>query len=308
MASTRVSIDTQVRVREQVLDKISKLDPYTRPILASIGRQDLSSTKPEWTLQELKAPSKDNAVVHGYDTVFAATNFVKRVEEFNYTQLLDKPVAVDLSAEAVIFAGVKKMGSLTDEKANRSVELLNDVEASIVSSNDRVQPLPDTTTAGKLRGMERFINSNAIVAGSGAFPETVATPGMWTRLQVLIKKAGGVPNKAFMGLEAWDEISSWFNKNITREVGNSGRKITSMIHEVEGVAGVIGLVYESNLSSVILMLETGRWNIGWLREPKWYPYPEGISDFHGGTYKAECSLVSWAEKANGKITGLTYTA
>lgn len=308
MASSRVSIDTQVRIREQVLDKISKLDPYTKPILAAISRQDLTSTKPEWALQELKAPNKDNAVVHGYNTAFASTDYVRRVEEFNYTQLLDKPVAVDLTAEAVEFAGVKKGGSLTDEKANRSVELLNDIEAALVSNNDRVQPLPDTPAAGKLRGMERFITSNAIAAGSGAFPETVATPGMWTRLQVLIKKAGGMPDKAFMGLEAWDEISSWFNKNITREVGNAGRKVTQMIHEVEGVAGVIGLVYESNLSSTILMLETGRWGIGWLREPKWHPYPEGISDFHGGTYKAECSLISWAEKANGKITGLTYSA
>ena len=63
----------------------------------------------------------------------------------------------------------------------------------------------------------------------------------------------------------------------------------------------------SDLLTVILALETARWQTAWLREPKWYPYPDGLADLHGGNYKTEVSLISWAEKASGIVTGLEYT-
>src|SRR3990167_5264535 len=142
MATTRVSIDVQFRVREQVLDKIAKLDPYLRPVLASIGRQNLKSTKPEWTLQKLALPSASNSNAHGFTTTFAATDSTKRTQESNYTQLMDKPVAVDLSHEAVEIAGLGVGNELSEQKTLRSTELLNDVEAMAVSANIRTQPLP----------------------------------------------------------------------------------------------------------------------------------------------------------------------
>lgn len=307
MASTTVNIETQKRVRELVLDKISKIDPYNRPVMASIGRQDIRGTKPEWTLQELATPSASNTNVHGFQTVFAAADVTNRTQDYNYTQLMDKPVAVDLSHEAVDVAGIPIGGELKEQQTLKSTELLNDVEAMLVSANTRTQPLPNTGTAGISGGMQTFIDNNKITAGSGAFIETVVTPGMWTNLQILIKKDGGIPNKAFMGLEALDTVAGWVQQ-VTREVGNDGRRLTQVIEQIRGLAGLIDLVYESNLTTAILMIETARWKTGWLREPKWHPYPDGIYDYHGGVYKCEASLISFAEKANGKITNLSYLA
>src|SRR3990167_6054410 len=113
MASTTVNIEQQKRIRELVLDQIAKLDPNTRPVLASIGRKNIKGTKPEWTLQELADPSAVNKNVHGFETTFAAADWSARTQDSNYTQLMDKPVAVDLSHESVEVAGIPMGGELS---------------------------------------------------------------------------------------------------------------------------------------------------------------------------------------------------
>lgn len=307
MASSQVNIEQQKRIRETVLDKIAKIDPYTRPFMASIGRKDINGTKPEWTKQTLEAPSATNKKVHGYTTAFAAANWRARDEDFNYTQLMSKPVAVDLSHEAVDVAGIPKGGELPNQKGLKFEALLNDVEYMGVSNNSKTQPLPNQEIAGQSAGAQTFITTNHIQGGTTAYPEKIVTPQMWTDMQVKIRAQGGKPNKALMGLQALDTVSGWV-KQVTREVGNDARRVTQVVEQIRGLAGLIDLLYSSALPTVILELETGRWEWGWLREPKWYPYPDGISDFHGGDYKAEVSLIAWQEKSSGKVSGLVgYT-
>lgn len=308
MASTSINIEQQLRMRELVLDKISEIDPYNRPVMASIGRMPIKGTKPEWTLQQLAVPSAQNKQVHGFATSFGASNYTARTQDFNYTQLMYKPVAVDLSEEAVNVAGLGVGNELKNQKTLKSGELLNDVEAMAISNNTRTQPLPNTGTPGISGGMQTFIATNIITAGAGDFPETEMTPGMWDALNTQVKKNGGNPNKGFMGLNCLTTVAGWV-KQVTREVGNDGRRLTQVVEQIRGIAGLIDLVYNYNLTNAMLLIETGRWSLAWLRAPEWYPYPDGINDYHGGSYKCEASLISYAEKANGKISGLTsYTA
>ena len=81
----------------------------------------------------------------------------------------------------------------------------------------------------------------------------------------------------------------------------------TVIDTYETVSGVQDIILHMQLTSALLMLETGRWDAGWLREPQWFPYPAN-GDFHGGDYRLEASLIAWAEESSGKITGLQYTA
>jgi hypothetical protein len=309
-ATTGVNIETQYRMREQVLDTISKVDPYgERVLLTSIGRLDATSTKVEWTKQKLETPSAANTNVHGFTTSFALTDFTARTQDYNYTQLMKKQVSVDLSEEAVKKAGIADSpnGELENQKDLKYNALLNDVEATIISNNTRTAPLPVSNTAGISGGVQTFISTNSITAGVGDFAEAYLTPEAYDTLAQKCRKSGGMPDKTFCGIQAKRAIAGWITQ-VNRPVSDSGKKLTKVINQYETVSGMQDVVLSLNLTTVLLMLETGRWKTAWLREPKWYPYPDGITDAHGGSYKTEMTLVALAEESSGKISSLSYTA
>lgn len=308
-ATVAVNIEGQVRMREMVLDFISTIDPYgDRVVTTSIGRRDAESTKVEWTKQTLEAPSASNTNVHGFATSFALTDFTARTQDFNYTQLLDKPVSVDLSEEAIKKAGVPNTpdGELGTQKELKLNALLNDVEATVISSNTRTQPLPQSNQAGISAGMQTFITTNAIAVGVGDYPDKFVTPEAYDNLASKCRKKGGMPNKTFCGIQAKRAISGWVTQ-VNRPISDSGKTLTKVINQYETVSGMQDIVMSLNLTTVLLMIETGRWEIAWLREPKWHPYPDGLNDYHGGNYKCEATLVALVEASSGKMTGLQYT-
>lgn len=309
MASTNaVNIEDQKRIRETVLDQISKVDPYgERPIMTSIGRQDIDGTKPEWTKQTLGTPSATNKQVHGFAVTFATSDFIARTQESNYTQLMNKKVSVDNSMERVAVAGIPKGGNLADQKALKLNEVLNDVEAMLISANARVQPLPSASNqAGQSGGMQTFLASNVITAGTTEWPGKTLVPAMYHGLAQRCKKKGGKPDKSFMGIGAKEAIASWITQ-INRPVSDQGRKLVNVINQYETVSGMQDIVLHMQLTTALLMIETGRWDTAWLREPKWWPYPP-TGDFEGGDYRLEVSLISWAEEASGAIKALGYAA
>jgi len=308
-SDVHVNIELQYRQRETVLDTISKIDPYgDRPVLTSIGRKNISGTKPEWTKQTLETPSASNTNAHGFTVTFAATDWTARTQEYNYTQLMNKKVSVDLSKEAVDTAGISKGvdGELNEQKRLKSDALFNDVEAMLISANTRVQPLPDSAQDGVSGGMQTYIATNVIAAGSGEWPQRTLQPGMYHNIAQRCKKKGGRPNKTFCGIGAKEAIASWITQ-VNRPVSDQGKKLVNVINQYETVSGMQDIVLHMQLTDVLLMIETGRWQTAWLRSPKWYPYPAN-GDFHGGDYRLEASLISWAEEANGKISGLSYTS
>lgn len=308
MADTHVNIETQLRIRETVLDSISKIDPYgDRPVMTSIGRKDIEGTKPEWTKQALDVPTATNKQTHGFTITFAAADWKDRTQDSNYTQLMNKKVAVNLSHEATSVAGIPKGGELDEQKTLKYDALLNDVEAMLISGNARVQPLPGATAqSGQSGGIQTFVVTNAIVAGSTNYPSKTLMPAYYHTLAQKCKKQGGKPNKSFCGIGAKEAIAGWITQ-VNRPVSDQGRKLVNVINQYETVSGMQDIVLHMQLTSVLLMIETGRFDTGWLREPKWFPYPAN-GDFHGGDYRLEATLISWAEEASGKITGLSYTA
>ena len=308
MAEANVNIEAQLRIRETVLDSISTMDPYgERQVMTSIGRKDIDGTKPEWTKQTLDVPSATNTQAHGFTVTFATADWRARTQDFNYTQLMNKKVAVDLSHEKVRVAGIPKGGELDKQKTLKYNAILNDVEAMFVSANTRVQPLPGATAQnGRSAGIQTFIITNAIAAGAGQFPSKSLERSYYHTLAQKCKKAGGRPNKTFCGIGAKEAIGSWVTQ-INRDVSDQGRKLQNVIDTYETVSGIQDIILHMQLTSALLMLETGRWDAGWMREPLWYPYPAN-GDFHGGDYRLECTLIAWAEESSGKITGLSYTA
>ena len=307
MSDAHVNIEDQLRIRETVLDSITTIDPYgERAVMTSIGRKDVTGTKPEWTKQALEAPTSTNQQVQGFTVTFAAADYKARTQEFNYVQLMNKKVAVNLSHESVLVAGIAKGGELSNQKTLKYNALLNDHEAMLVSGNARQQPLPGATNqSGRSGGIQTFITTNKIEAGKTPYPSKALERSYFHTLSAMCKKQGGHPNKSFCGIGAKEAIGSWVTQT-NRDVSDQGRKLQTVIDTYETVGGPQAIICHLQLTSVLLMLETGRWDSGWLREPQWYPFP-AQGDFHGGDYRLESTLIAWAEEASGKITGLQYT-
>lgn len=308
MADTHVNIEQQYRQREQVLDLITNISPTDRPLLAALDRQDATSTKVEWVKESLATASATNTNAHGFAVTFAAADWTARTQDSNYTQLLKKQASVDLSHEAVEKVGLGRgpMTELNHQKEIKLDEILNDVEATIISDNTSVQPLPNTGTAGRSAGIQTYIATNAITVGSGKYPESTLQPEYYDDANQLAWKEGGGPNKTFSGVQAKRAISGWITQ-VNRPISDSGKKLTNVINQYEGVTGMQDVILERNLTTVLLLLETGRFKIAWLREPKWYPIAQ-TGDFLGGYYACEMCIVALQEKSSAKITGLAYTA
>jgi hypothetical protein len=312
VADVHVNIEQQVRIREQVIDKITNISPKERPFLAAIGKRDATNTKVEWVTDTLAAASASNQKIHGFAVTFAAADWSARTQEYNYTQLLSKQASVDMSHEAVDKVGIGRglMGELNYQKKNKLDELTNDVEATLLSNNTRTQPLPNSDQAGICRGAQGFITTNHITVGSGDYPERTLEQTYFDDLASKCLQQGGYPSKGFGGIQAKRAVAGWVDQ-VNRPVSDSGKKLTNVVNQYETVTGMMDIIYDRHLSpSVFLMIEPSRFETAWLREPRWYwvSGPETVQgDFYGGYYATEMCLVSLQEKASGKITNLNYT-
>jgi len=308
MADNHVNIEQQVRQREQVLDSITNLSPKDRPIMAALGRQDATSTKVEWVKESLAAAVDNDKNAHGFAVTFDAADWSARTQDFNYTQLMKKQASVDLSHESVEKVGLGRgpKTELNHQKTLKLDELLNNVEKTIVSNNDRIQPLPNTGTAGQLRGIQKFIVTNTITVGTTKYPEKTLQPVAYDDLAQKSWQQGGYPEKVFGGVQIKRAIAGWVTQ-VNRPVSDGGKKLTAVINQYESVPGMQDIILSRYLTNVLLMLETGRWKLSYLREPKWYDIAQ-TGDFLGGYYATELTVVALAEESSGKITGFSYTA
>ena len=317
MADVHVNIEQQFRTREQVIDKITNISPTERPFLAAVGKMDATNTKVEWTKDTLAAASSANKEAHGFTVTFAAADWTARTQDSNQCQLLKKQVSVDLSHEAVEKVGIGRgmMGELNNQKKNKLDELTNDIEATLLSNNAAVAPLPNTGTAGQSKGVQAFLTQNVVACGSGEYPEATLRQEYYDDLASKCLKQGGYPLDVFCGIQAKRAVAGWVDQ-VNRPISDSGKKLTNVVNQYETVVGVQDIHYDrflvdsSGNYSVLIMVEAGRFKTAWLREPnwKWVSGPETVQgDFFGGYYATELTLVAMAPESSGKMTGLGYT-
>jgi len=301
MATTHVNIEQQKTIRENVLDVITTISPKDRPALAKFGRQDVTNTTVTWTTDVLDTPSAVNKNNHGFTVTFAAADYTVGAQVSNYTQLLMKQVAVDESMLAVKVAGASE-GELNRQKNIKMESILNDLEATIVSNNTGVAPLPNTGTVGVSKGCQSLVSN--IIDSSQQDYGRVLSKSLFNSLSRLCYNSGGKPDIAMMGAEAKDAVAGWVQQ-INRPVSDDGKKLTDVVNQVETTTGFQDLILERNIPTAVLLLESQYFKTGWLRELRWKDVgPTG--DFVGGWYTLEATLICLAPQSSGKITGLNY--
>jgi hypothetical protein len=152
--------------REDLTDILKVLAPEDTPIYSSLPHSKAKGTYHEWTMDTLASPSTDG-VIEGSDVDSFADKFANRVRVGNYVQKLRRSYMVSDIQEAVDSVGPAKYAQ-AEKKAG--LELKRDIEATLLSTNDRVAG--DSNTASKLRGLGDWIDS----AGPSDVPADYRTP------------------------------------------------------------------------------------------------------------------------------------
>lgn len=290
---------------EDRVNKLINVDPDETPFMSMVQKSEAYRNRVDWQQETFQAVNKDNAAVEGADVTFAASDYTAPTALFNYTQIPQKLFSASFSLDAMRKPGIGdgERSTFTHEKTKKLIEMKRDAEASLISSNDRVQPLPESTQAGKLRGIQTWITTNIVLSTDKAFGGKIWSQKMWNALGQKAVDQGGAPDSLFMN--SFNRIkTNEFVMRPTRDIDSLGRKIVDVIDTLIGIAGPQTVIFDRYLDpSVVLMLEMKYWEQRILRAPQSY-----IAGLKGsrteGWVEMEHTLISWAEKASAKCTGL----
>jgi hypothetical protein len=235
--------------REDLTDILKVLAPEDTPIYSSLPHSKAKGTYHEWTMDTLASPSTDG-VIEGSDVDSFADKFVNRVRVGNYVQKLRRSYMVSDIQEAVDSVGPAKYAQ-AEKKAG--LELKRDIEATLLSTNDRVAG--DSNTASKLRGLGDWIDSAGpsdvsadyrtpadSIHASGSFTETVLN-SLITSIYRQSGKSQSLNLHADTALRA--VISSFARTSgatdaVYRQVMQSaGKKLTNTVGMYESDNGIV---------------------------------------------------------------------
>ena len=158
--------------REDLTDVLTILAPEETPVLSSASKTKASATFSEWTVDKLADPGT-TGVAEGADVTTFTDKFAERARLGNYVQKFRRDYMVSDLQEVVDSVGPAKVAQ-AESKAIR--ELKRDVEATILSSNDRSVENGAGTSYG-LRGLGKWLADGTTIAGTPSdVPAAYATP------------------------------------------------------------------------------------------------------------------------------------
>lgn len=141
-------------IREDVMQKIWEKNVKETPFTDMVGSGSHSARYTEWTEDSLAAPSIVNSYVEGADASGDDTRIGTRVG--NHTQGSRKIVRVNHTVEQQDVIGRSK--EITYQVMNRQLELMRDVEATILSNQGSIADDGDTV-AGRAASFGAFIKN-----------------------------------------------------------------------------------------------------------------------------------------------------
>jgi hypothetical protein len=175
---------------------IYNISPTDTPFMSSVGKTKATAVYHEWQTDSLAAAVATNAAIEGADaSSLTATPTVRRG---NRTQISQKTIQIAGTLESIDKAGRKSEKAYQLSKA--SAELKRDMEKTLLSNTAAVTG--DASTARKLGGLQAWINTNYVGAGTAGSVGTTArisgTDAAFTEtmLKSAVKKAyeqGGTP-------------------------------------------------------------------------------------------------------------------
>jgi len=279
--------------REDLSDIITNISPTDTPLYSMFGRTKADATYHEWLEDELAAPGANKAVEGAEYTIGTVT---ARTRKGNYTQIFTKGYGVSGTQEAVKKAGIKSEIAYQMQKAMK--EIARDVEYAIVNNVSAVAG--DASTPREMGGIQAFVTTN--VLDNGGTPRDLTEDLLNDGIQAAWE-AGGSPDVVVCSGKQKRVISS-FTAGTTKTIDAEDKRLIASIDVYESDFGVVRIVPSRYLSSsVVFVLEKGRWKVAYLR-----PFKQDEKAKTGDKIEkviiGELTLEARAEKANAIIKDL----
>ena len=211
---------SMVGIREKLSDVIMNIAPMEVPFTSLCRKATTQSRTPEWQRDTLRKPSGVNAQIEGNDITAATTGTGGQPDRLkNIVQLFDETVIVSDTAQKVDAAG--RANELKYQTAKSAKAVKRDIEMS--ACGNYASALGNSTTAGKLGGVETWLVTNTSRGAGGANGgysggvTTLATDGTGraiteTLLKGVIKTAwdnGGEPETVMVTGKHKQDISAF---------------------------------------------------------------------------------------------------
>ena len=214
-------------IREDLVDVIYNISPEDTPILSALPRAVARQTKHEWQTDALAAAAS-NAVIEGDDATIDALSATAR--ESNFTQIMDKAIAVSGTQSSVDAAG--RADEMAYQIAKKSKELKKDMELALSSAT--LAAVGTASGARTFGGLQTWIETNGSAGSSGSLSTGNGTdaPGAGTNralteaiLKTTIEEvytSGGDLDVLVVPPKVKQTISGFIGSTSTPRFSNSG--------------------------------------------------------------------------------------
>jgi len=236
--SARTGQGSAIGNREDLSNEIYMLSPEVTPVFSLCTKRKATATFHEWNTNKLRAPRTTGAM-EGADITTFEDKGAKKARLGNYIQIFQNPWQVSKTQAAVTSAGP---AAIAEAEGNSLLELKRDIEASILSDNDRSSD-NGSDTPYMLRGLGDWIDSS----GPSDVPEDYRTP------------SGSILGAAPTEITFNDVISSIFSKTgkqgmFTLVAGIALRKRISQFTRTDNNAseGVYNVIQNAESKKVTL--------------------------------------------------------
>ena len=294
--------------REDLSNVIYNISPTDTPFMSAIAKAKASFTNHEWQKDSLAAASGTNAAIEGNEVTFAAPSATTRLG--NYSQIAVKSVIVSGTLEATNKAG--RNNELAYQISKASKELKRDMETSLCANNAKVAG--DDSTARELGGVESWIASNDVMAGSspagtGADARTDGTQRAFTEAQLkaalkLVWDSGGDPTMIQCGSFNKQKLSG-FTGGATRMDPAENKRLVAAVDVYESDFGAL-TVAPNRFSPArsVHIITPDMWAVAFLRDFQLEDLAK-TGDAQKQFLLAEYTLESRNEAASGGVFDLT---
>jgi hypothetical protein len=315
-------------VREDIHDVISMIDPSETPLFSLLNRgsRKVSSTKHEWTIDELSAPDPDNARVQGYRYTFDPSDTPAKVG--NYTQIFDRSYLIAETLEAVDKVG--RRSEVARQKTKKGMEIRIDIELAL--NKNQASVAGSGTVPARMAGMPAWIETNRSMGTGGSAggynaatgivdAATAGTKRAWARglLDDVLQSAyqnGGKPDVLIGSPYAKRQFSTLIGAEgiATLQTLTRGSEAATAIGAVDAYRSDFGLInfvpnvqlpnFGADYASNMLVVDKNQARMGWLRRIQEDKDIQKSGDAVPGVLKCEATLIVDNEAAHGVVADI----
>ena len=277
---------------EDLTDVLVTMGQMKNPMFSNLPKVKAKNTLHEWPIDSYDAAAA-NAQTEGFTYSFASLTAPSRGQ--NYTQIFAKDGKVSKTQRAVDPAGYKDEYAYQVEKALK--EIGRDIEYALI--NGSAAGSGATGTARTLKGILEWITSN-VSTGTGTGRDI--TESEFNTLLADIYEEGGDPDTILLAPKQRNKMGDFFDSS--RNFVDNVKTFTSAIAVYESNFGMMQVVTDIQMpNDSIVVMDSSTWKIPQLR-PVQKEETAKVSDGDGFVVVGELTLASYAEKYNGKLTGL----